>query len=136
MIDDVPRDQGPRTDRPDHSRGSIPARAAPSAYQSALLRIIASTTNDPAQLRGLVYDSERVEMATLQAPHDADDPAFPAWLARPQSQNARTGRPVPGPLRPRERWLPSEPAILRQAKPLASRSERPQVEIVYPGREN
>jgi hypothetical protein len=62
MLDDVPRGEGPHTDRPDHSQGSIPARAAPSAYQSTLLRIIESTTNDPAQLRRLVYQLARLNL--------------------------------------------------------------------------
>ena len=225
MLDDVPRGEGPHTDRPDHSLGSIPARAAPSAYQSTLLRIIESTTNDPAQLRHLVYelarlnlkretwqtrpaltpaevreclraletaitrvetdlsrgelaglafprltadpagllneptrigqtnpqlrrppepaqfvdDSECTETANFQAPRAADNSAgsaSPAWLARPQSQNAETGGAVPVPLPPRERWSNPEPATLPRAKPFARGSERPQVEIVYPGREN
>jgi len=46
---------------PTESKGQL-ARAAPSDYHTVLLRVIRSTTQDPAQLRSLVYELARIKL--------------------------------------------------------------------------
>jgi hypothetical protein len=61
----------------------------------------------------------------------------PARLVRAEAEAARSRGAVPTPLRPHQRWpKPPEPTILPSAAPPAPRTERPQVEIVYPEREH
>lgn len=62
MPHDVSRSDRPQPDRTGDPPRSVPASAAPSAYQATLLRIIESTTNDPAQLRRLVYELARLNL--------------------------------------------------------------------------
>jgi hypothetical protein len=198
-----PRFVAPRTAKPDEKPAGVSAREAPSEYQSMLLRIIESTTNDPNQLRRIIYELARMNLrketlrrASTMSPsevqecmhaletaisrveddcsraehNDAQFPRFEAGLPRLENRSANASEPtsatphdldkpqdldapeaagsvlVPmrrGEAASRSEVLPSERFAVRTeplaplaAEPAGGRAGQPQVEIVYPEREN
>lgn len=90
---------------PKHGKGQL-ARAGESDYHAVLLRVIQSTTKDPAQLRNLVYELARIKLRRetwLQDPplnRDEANEHLRALEAAIADVEAITAQDDTGPIRP------------------------------------